>query len=138
LRPSSTLRSQTSESVFSKRLSDDDEYDNSLSNLRKVPEPVDSNDFKKKAVLYNRKDDAMKTPINDKLANIDDIPVCKKLNIKPSLMELSRMTKEQLKRVTNLEVYNNYGKIQWTHPVSLVGINLDDWITIRQNSIEIE
>jgi hypothetical protein len=136
-RPNSTLRSHARESVFSNRPQNDDEYD-SRANLRKASEPVDNSSFKKRAAFDDRKDEIPTAPATDKLASIEDIPVCRKFNIKPSLVELSRMTKDQLKRVANLELWNNYGKIEWTHPVNLVGVNLDDWVTIRQSSVEIE
>lgn len=81
---------------------------------------------------------AAPAPTGGELADISEIPVCKHLCISPSVLELSRMTRNELKRVNNLSVWNDFGRVQWTGPVNLLGVNLDNWVQIGKNSIEIE
>lgn len=59
------------------------------------------------------------------------------MTIEPSLLELSRLTEEQLSQVPNFKVSNSYGKITFLKPVDLRGINLDDVIMIKHKKIEI-
>ena len=54
----------------------------------------------------------------------------------PSLVELGRKTKEELKKVEGFKIYNKYGEVEFKEPVDLLGVNLDDQINIEQNLID--
>ena len=54
----------------------------------------------------------------------------------PSLVELGRKTKEELKKVEGFKIYNKYGEVEFKEPVNLLGVNLDDQINIEQNLID--
>ena len=54
----------------------------------------------------------------------------------PSLVELSRKTKDELKNVEGFKIYNKYGEVEFKEPVNLLGINLDEEIVIEKNVID--
>lgn len=82
--------------------------------------------------------EGQRTSSEEELANIEELPICKSLNIKPEIVELSRMTRKELRKVEGLTVWNDFGKVEWDGPVNLLNVNLDEWIQISKNSIEIE
>lgn len=56
---------------------------------------------------------------------------------KPSIKVLSRMSRGELEEVHNFSIANEFGKISWEEPVNLVGANLDLWVQIRRESIDV-
>ena len=74
----------------------------------------------------------------NKLAPFELIPKLTKLGYKciPSIIELSRMTDEELKCVKNFRIYNQYGEVLFKEPINLLGVNLDEEITIEKNLID--
>lgn len=74
----------------------------------------------------------------NKLAPFELIPKLTKQGYKciPSIIELSRMTAEELKCVKNFRIYNQYGEVLFKEPINLLGVNLDEEITIEKNLID--
>ena len=54
----------------------------------------------------------------------------------PSISELQNKTAEELKRVNNFKIYNEYGEVEFKEPVNLLGVNLNDEIKIEKDMIE--
>ena len=52
--------------------------------------------------------------------------------IKPSLFDIARMTEEELHRVTDFQVGNEYGEVRFLGPVDLAGVDVDSTIRIRK------
>ena len=72
------------------------------------------------------------------LAPLELVPKLTKKGYKciPSLVELSRKTKDELKNVEGFKIYNKYGEVEFKEPVNLLGINLDEEIVIEKNVID--
>ena len=54
----------------------------------------------------------------------------------PSILELSRKTANELRKVKGFKIYNKYGEVQFKEPVNLLGLNLDNQIVIERNLID--
>ena len=54
----------------------------------------------------------------------------------PSISELQNKTAEELKRVNNFKIYNEYGEVEFKEPINLLGVNLNDEIKIKKDMIE--
>ena len=54
----------------------------------------------------------------------------------PSIMKLSRKTASELRNVENFKIFNKYGEVEFKEPVNLLGLNLDDQVTIEKNLID--
>ena len=54
----------------------------------------------------------------------------------PSILELSRKTANELRNVSGFKIYNKYGEVEFREPVNLLGLNLDNQITIEKNLID--
>jgi hypothetical protein len=69
---------------------------------------------------------------------IDLIPILTKEGYKcsPSIMELSRYTASELRKVEHFKIYNKYGEVVFTEPVNLLGLNLDNQVTIEKYLID--
>ena len=74
----------------------------------------------------------------DELVPFDLLPKLAKEGYKcsPSIMELSRKTAEELRNIENFKIYNKYGEVEFKEPVNLLGLNLDDQVTIEKNIID--
>ena len=108
---------------------------------------LDNCDYKIKALItYNQiniinKEEVKKEEqknYDDELAPIDLVPKLKKegYNCSPSIIELSRKTVEELKKVENFRIFNKFGEVEFKEPVNLLGINLDEQVTIGRNLID--
>ena len=75
---------------------------------------------------------------NNELVPIELIPKLTKEGYKciPSTLELSRMTKEELKKVEGFKIYNQYGEVEFKEPVNLLGLDLDKLVDIEKNMID--
>ena len=51
-------------------------------------------------------------------------------------MELSRRTAGELRRVEYFKVYNKFGEVEFKEPINLLGLNLDNQVTIEKNLID--
>ena len=54
----------------------------------------------------------------------------------PSILELSRKTANELRKVKGFKIYNKYGEVEFKEPVNLLGLNLDNQIVIERNLID--
>ena len=54
----------------------------------------------------------------------------------PSIMDLSRKTAPELRNVENFKVFNKYGEVEFKESVNLLGLNLDNQVTIESNLID--
>ena len=54
----------------------------------------------------------------------------------PSILELSRKTAKELRKVSGFKIYNKYGEVEFKEPVNLLGLNLDNQIVIEKNLID--
>ena len=72
------------------------------------------------------------------LVPIDLVPKLTKEGYKciPSIMELSRKTAQELRNVENFKIFNRYGEVEFKEPVNLLGLNLDNQVTIKRNIID--
>ena len=57
-------------------------------------------------------------------------------NCIPTIIELSRKTKDELKKIEGFKIYNKYGEVEFLEPSDLLGIDLDEQVTIEQKIIE--
>ena len=75
---------------------------------------------------------------DNELVPIELVPKLTKEGYKciPSIMELSRKTANELRNVTGFKIYNKYGEVVFKEPVNLLGLNLDNQITIEKNLID--
>lgn len=48
---------------------------------------------------------------------------------------IEESTEEELRRIENLKLYNEYGMIEFEEPVNLLKINLDKDIMIKQGAL---
>ena len=93
----------------------------------------------KKIVNGNEIDNNEHINIKDnELVPIELVPKLTKEGYKciPSIMELSRKTANELRNVTGFKIYNKYGEVVFKEPVNLLGLNLDNQITIEKNLID--
>jgi hypothetical protein len=77
--------------------------------------------------------------VNDnELVPINLVPILTKDGYKcsPSIMELSRRTASELRKVENFKIYNKFGEVQFKEPVNLLGLNLDKQVTIDRYLID--
>ena len=77
--------------------------------------------------------------INDnELVPINLVPILTKDGYKcsPSIMELSRKTASELRKVENFKIYNRFGEVLFKEPVNLLGLNLDNQVTIDRDLID--
>ena len=74
----------------------------------------------------------------DKLVSLELVPKLTKAGYKcnPSILELSRKTEEELKKVEGFRIYNKYGEVEFMEPINLLGLNLDEQVTIEPNAID--
>ena len=74
----------------------------------------------------------------DKFVPLELVPKLTKVGYKcnPSILELSRKTEEELKKVEGFRIFNKYGEVEFMEPVNLLGLNLDEQITIEPNVID--
>ena len=75
---------------------------------------------------------------NNELAPIELVPKLNKPGYKcfPSICELCRKTCEELKKIQNFKIFNEFGEVLFMEPVNLLGLNLDNEITITEDLIE--
>lgn len=57
--------------------------------------------------------------------------------ISPSLIEISRMTIEEVKNIPNFFIWNDFGKIQWIGEIDLLEVNLDLDVHIKPECVEV-
>ena len=71
---------------------------------------------------------------NNGLAPIELIPKLTKVGYRciPSIYELCRKTCEELKKVENFKIWNQFGEIEFKEPINLLGIDLDKEVTIEE------
>ncbi|CAG9310134.1 unnamed protein product [Blepharisma stoltei] len=74
-----------------------------------------------------------------KLAPAEQLPKLTKNNYstKPSIIELARMTSDELKRIKNFTVENEYGKIVFEGETSVIGLDLDKLVDIKQSEVTV-
>ena len=90
-------------------------------------------------ITYKRNNSNNNEIINHKdLAPFDLVPKLYKSGYKciPNLVELSRKTCDELKNIHNFKIFNEYGEVEFKEPINLLGVNLDDQITIENNLID--
>ena len=51
-------------------------------------------------------------------------------------MELSRKTAYELRNVENFKIFNKYGEVEFKEPINLLGLNLDNQVTIGRYLID--
>ena len=75
---------------------------------------------------------------NNELAPYELVPKLDKPGYKcsPNIMELCRKTCNDLKKIENFKIFNQYGEVEFKEPVNLLGINLNDEIIIEKGMIE--
>ena len=75
---------------------------------------------------------------DNELVPIDLVPKLTKEGYKciPSIMELSRKTAYELRNVENFKIFNKYGEVEFKEPINLLGLNLDNQVTIERNLID--
>jgi hypothetical protein len=75
---------------------------------------------------------------DNELVPIDLVPKLTKEGYKciPSIMELSRKTAYELRNVENFKIFNKYGEVEFKEPINLLGLNLDNQVTIGRNLID--
>ena len=54
----------------------------------------------------------------------------------PSILELSRKSADELRKISGFKIFNKYGEVEFKEPVNLLGLNLDNQITIEKNLID--
>ena len=104
-----------------------------------------NNNNSKKSDLENIQEDSkenLETEVinnNNKLCSEDLLPTfdSNKYSISPSILELSRLTNEELKNVKNFKVYNKHGSVEFLEPVDLTNKNLNDIITIEEGLVSV-
>ena len=84
---------------------------------------------------------SIKNTINEKeeeLVPLELVPILTKEGYKcnPSITELSRKSKEELTKIEGFKIYNKYGEVEFQEPINLLGINLDEEITIEDGLID--
>ena len=56
----------------------------------------------------------------------------------PDYVLLCRMSSEELRNVKDLRIYNKYGEVHFTDKVNLLGMNIDEEISIEERCVEIK
>ena len=100
-----------------------------------------SNINKNNKVKINQKEIKLKKEIyinENELVTIDLIPILTKEGYKctPSIIELSRYTASELRKVEHFKIFNKFGEVKFTEPVNLLGLNLDNQVTIEKYLID--
>ena len=54
----------------------------------------------------------------------------------PSIKELSKKTAEELKKMENFRIFNEFGEVEFKEPINLLGLDLDEQVTIEKNLID--
>jgi hypothetical protein len=113
---------------------------NSIGNInKKLSQSINKKNNVKKSVKESKMNKSKEVDIDeDKLVPIDLVPKLTKEGYKcsPSIMELSRKTEKELRRVENFKIFNKYGEVEFKEPVNLFGLNLDNQVTIERNLID--
>ena len=75
---------------------------------------------------------------NIELTPLELIPKLSKPGYKcfPSIVDLCRKSCEELRVIKNFKILNEFGEVEFKEPINLLGINLDNEITIEENMIE--
>ena len=91
----------------------------------------------KKINAINNNKNNRKIKDND-IVPFDLVPKLTKEGYKcnPSILELSRKTANELRNVSGFKIYNKYGEVEFKEQVNLLGLNLDNQITIEKNLID--
>ncbi|CAG9323542.1 unnamed protein product [Blepharisma stoltei] len=55
----------------------------------------------------------------------------------PSMIEIARMTTEEIKSIKNFTIENKFGKIVFDGETNMTGLNLDEIVEIQQNEINV-
>lgn len=73
------------------------------------------------------------------LCNPEDLPIFTKpgYTMKPSITQMSRMTREQLMSIEDLTISNEFGEIKWPGKTDVLRVNFDFAVHIRQGNIEV-
>ena len=111
---------------------------NSICNIsKKLSQSINKNNNLKKCKKESKisKETDMS---KDKLVPLDFVPKLTKEGYKcnPSIMELSRKTEKELRKVENFKIFNKHGEVEFKEPVDLFGLNLDNQVTIERNLID--
>lgn len=102
---------------------------------------LDSYDYSIQAFISYKK---TKTKINQnenknkELAPMELIPKLTKsgYNCNPTIYELCRKTSKELEKIINFKIFNEFGEVEFKEPVNLLGVNLDEEVTITKNMID--
>ena len=54
----------------------------------------------------------------------------------PSIRELSKKTTGELKKMENFRIFNEFGEVVFKEPINLLGLDLDEQVTIEKNIID--
>ena len=54
----------------------------------------------------------------------------------PSISELENKSLEEIKKIKNFKIYNEYGEVEFKEEINLLGVNLNEEIIIEKNMIE--
>ena len=75
---------------------------------------------------------------DNELAPEELIPKLNKIGYKcvPSIIELSRMTCDELKAISNFKIFNQFGEVEFKEPVNLLGVDLNNEVTIEKDMID--
>ena len=84
-------------------------------------------------------DDDFTPEIKEKLCNEKILPQFSKMGyeIYPPMTKLARMSEDELRNVENFTVSNDYGKIEWVGPTDLTEVNIDLWVIIKRDGVEV-
>lgn len=76
----------------------------------------------------------------DRVAPDDLVPKLTKEGYKtsPDYVLLCRMSSDELRKVENFKIYNKYGEVRFLEKVNLLGMNIDEEISIEEKCIEIK
>ena len=112
---------------------------NSIGMSKKLSKSINKKNNLKNSTNVNETKINKETYVNEnKLVPIDLVPKLTKDGYKcsPSIMELSRKTASELRNVENFRIFNKYGQVEFKEPVNLLGLNLDNQVTIERNLID--
>ena len=75
---------------------------------------------------------------NIELAPLELVPKLSKPGYKsfPCIKDLCRKSCEELKTIKNFKIMNQFGEVEFKEPINLLGVNLDNEITIEKNMID--
>lgn len=76
---------------------------------------------------------------NDDLCPIELLPVITKqgYSVTPSIIQMSRMTAEQLKALQYFKIYNKHGQIEWFNDIDVLSQNLDENVFILEKKVQV-